>query len=340
MVSPYRFLMGNRYSCTDIQSVMSLPDSVRKRFADLRTHSLIILPLVAGGEWYGLLSLHFPTRRMTNKDDLRHVRGLVDGTSIAIKNIRLLESESKARQEAETANELKLKFLAMISHELRTPLTPIKGFATTLLAEDVVWPAEKQREFLMIINRESDKLSDLIEQLLNLSRIEAGSLRITPKKLPFKNVLNSALVQLQALTAEHALVLNISSDLPPIFCDEQRIAQVLTNLVGNAAKFSPPGSQITISAHRSGDLVQIDVADQGPGIPAEYRSRIFEAFRQVEDGTDNLIKGAGLGLAICKGLVEAQRGKIWVQDQRGPGAIMSFTLPVWKERDSYGTNEI
>ena len=220
----------------------------------------------------------------------------------------------------------------MISHELRTPLTPIKGFATTLLAEDVVWPAEKQREFLMMINWESDKLSDLIEQLLNLSRIEAGSLRITPKKLPFKNVLNSALVQ-RALTAEHALVLNISSDLPPIFCDEQRIAQVLTNLVGNAAKFSPPGSQITISAHRSGDLVQIDVADQGPGIPAEYRSRIFEAFRQVEDGTDNLIKGAGLGLAICKGLVEAQRGKIWVQDQRGPGAIMSFTLPVWKERD-------
>ena len=113
---------------------------------------------------------------MTNMDDLRHVRGLVDETAIVIKNIRLLEAESQARQEAERANDLKLKFLGMISHELRTPLTSIKGFATTLLADDVVWAADKQHEFLETINRESDKLHDLIEQLLDLSRMEAGVL--------------------------------------------------------------------------------------------------------------------------------------------------------------------
>ena len=268
---------------------------------------------------------------MTNKDDLLHVRGLVYETSIAIKNIRLLEAESKARQEAEKANDLKLKFLAMISHELRTPLTPIKGFATTLLAEDVIWTPEKQREFLMIISRESDKLSDLIEQLLNLSRIEAGSLRISRKKVPMITIINSALVQLQALTTEHELVLEIPIDLPLVFADEQRIAQVLTNLVGNAAKFAPIGTQITISAHQTGEMIQVDVADQGPGIPAKYRAGIFEAFRQVETFTDNLMKGAGLGLAICKGLIEAQKGKIWVQDRPEPGTIMSFTLPVSKD---------
>ncbi|HMN59046.1 MAG TPA: ATP-binding protein [Anaerolinea sp.] len=316
----------------DIQSVMSLPDPVRKRFADLRTHSLIILPLVAGGEWYGLLSLPFNTRRMPNKDDLLHVRGLVDATSIAIKNIRLLEAESKARQEAETANDLKLKFLAMISHELRTPLTPIKGFATTLLAEDVIWTPDKQKEFLAIISRESDKLSDLIEQLLNLSRIEAGSLRISRKKLFMNNIINSALAQLQALTTQHELVLEIPTDLPPLYGDEQRITQVLTNLVGNAAKFSPVGSQIHISTHQEGEMIQVDVADEGPGIPPKYRERIFEAFRQVEMGTDTFTKGAGLGLAICKGLIEAQKGKIWVQEPSGPGTTMSFTLPVWKDR--------
>ena len=151
--------------------------------------------------------------------------------------------------------------------------------------------------------------------------------------------MNSALVQLQALTAEHVLVLDIPPDLPPIFCDEQRIGQVLTNLVGNAAKFSPIGSQVTISAQQSGEMVQVDVADRGPGIPPEYRSRIFEAFRQVENGTDGLTKGAGLGLAICKGLVEAQNGKIWVQDQREPGTIMSFSLPVWKEGVTNETRE-
>jgi signal transduction histidine kinase/PAS domain-containing protein len=312
----------------DIQSETKLPEPVRKRFADLHTHSLIILPLIANGEWYGLLSLHFKTRRMTNMDDLRHVRGLVDDTAIVVKNMRLLEAESQARHEAEMANELKLKFLAMISHELRTPLTSIKGFTTTLLADDVVWPADKQLDFLQIINRESDKLSDLIEQLLDLSRMEAGILRISPKKVSLKTVIESALVQLQALINDHELVLEIPRELPLIYADGQRIAQVLTNLVGNAAKFSPKGTQIIISTRRSGEMIQVDVADQGPGIPPQDRTRVFESFRQLENGTGSRTKGAGLGLAICKGLIEAHGGMIWVQDRAGPGTVISFTLPL------------
>jgi two-component system sensor histidine kinase KdpD len=287
--------------------------------------------LIAGGEWYGLLSFHFNTRRMTNLDDLRHVRGLVDETAIVIKNMRLLEAESLARHEAELANDLKLKFLAMISHELRTPLTSIKGFATTLLADDVVWAADKQQDFLQIINRESDKLGDLIEQLLDLTRMEAGVMRIAPKKVSLNTVISTALVQLQALTTGQVLGLSIPSDLPFILCDAQRIAQVLTNLVGNAAKFSPVGTKITISARRAEAMVQIDVADQGPGIPSKDRIRVFESFRQLENGTGSRMGGAGLGLAICKGLIEAHQGEIWVQDHIGPGTVISFTLPVYGE---------
>ncbi len=312
----------------DIQAVMELPEPVRKRFSSLQTHSLIILPLIASGEWYGLLSLHFKTRRMTKMDDLLHMRGLVDETAIVIKNMRLLEAESQARQEAERANALKLKFLGMVSHELRTPLTSIKGFATTLMADDVIWPPDKQRSFLETINKESDTLHDLIEQLLDLSRLEAGILRIHQEHISMNKVLESALPQLHALTTEHNLVVKVPGGLPLIFGDDLRISQVLTNLVSNAAKYSPPGSQITISMHQTGGMIQTDVADQGPGIPPHDRERVFEAFQQLENGAGNNTKGAGLGLAICKGLIESQNGKIWIQDHLSPGATISFTLPL------------
>lgn len=315
----------------DIQSVTELPETVKKRFADLHTHGLIILPLIAGGEMYGLLSLHFKTRQMSNMDDLNHVRGLVDEMALVIKNVRLLEAESQARKEAERANELKLRFLGMISHELRTPLTSIKGFATTLLADDVEWDADKQHEFLETIDSEADKLHDLIEQLLDLSRIEAGILRITPTKISLSTIIDSAIAQLQAIINDHNLVLNVPAKLPPIFGDELRIAQVLTNLVSNAVKFSPPQTQITISAHRAGKMVQVDVSDQGPGVPQKDTTRIFEAFRQLENETSSRTKGAGLGLAICKGLIEAHHGQIWIQNHDGPGTIISFTVPIWSE---------
>jgi two-component system sensor histidine kinase KdpD len=267
-------------------------------------------------------------------DDLRHIRGLVDQTAIAIDNIRLLAAEAKARHEAEQANDLKLKFLAMISHELRTPLTSIKGFATTLLADDVQWHPVNQHDFLRTIDEETDKLSDLIEQLLDLSRLEAGTLRIAPKPQTLEHVITTALAQLQAITANHQLMLNVPRDLPLIRADAERISQVLTNLVGNSARYSPAQTTITVTAQRANGMVQIDVTDQGPGIPRQARARIFEPFEQVERPPTNRTGGAGLGLAICKGLIEAHGGRIWVQDRLEPGTTISFTLPVAGERNS------
>jgi signal transduction histidine kinase len=312
----------------DVRSKRELPQRARRRFEELKTRSLIIFPLIARGAWYGVLSLHFKLRRAIDVDDLRHLRGLVDETAIAIDNIRLLAAEAKARREAEQANDLKMKFLAMISHELRTPLTSIKGFATTLLADDVQWHPSSQRDFLHTISEEADKLGDLIEQLLDLSRLEAGILRIVPKAQTLDKIIATAMAQLQTVTADHHLALDVPHDLPLIHVDAQRIAQVLTNLVGNAAKYSPPQTPITLSAHQAGDVLQIDVADQGPGIPPQERVRVFEPFQQLESQASNRTKGAGLGLAICKGLVEAHGGCIWIQDRSAPGTIISFTLPI------------
>lgn len=312
----------------DIRTSAALSPRIKQRFEILKTRSLIIFPLIAGDEWYGALALHFQERHAVAVEDVRHLRGLVDQAAIAISTLRSLAAEAKARREAEEADALKLKFLAMISHELRTPLTSIKGFATTLLADDVQWPLESQRDFLQTINEEADKLGDLIEQLLDLSRLQAGTLRIAPKRQTIQGIVNTAMAQLQMITAQHQLDLNVPIDLPALHADGDRIAQVLTNLVSNAVKFSPPHSIITVTARHLGDKVQVDVSDQGQGIAPTERRRIFEPFQQLDAQGIQRTQGAGLGLAICKGLIEAHGGRIWVQDQSGPGTTLSFTLPI------------
>ena len=171
-------------------------------------------------------------------------------------------------------------------------------------------------------------MGDLIEQLLDLSRLEAGTLRIAPKRQTIERIVDTAMAQLQIVTAQHRLDLNVPNDLPALHVDSDRIAQVLTNLVGNAVKFSPPHTAITVSAVRGDDVVQIDVSDEGRGIAPTERNRIFEPFQQIDDRGVNRVKGAGLGLAICKGLVEAHGGRIWVQDRSAPGTTVSFTLPL------------
>jgi PAS domain S-box-containing protein len=241
--------------------------------------------------------------------------------------ITMLEQEREARLKAEEANEVKLKFLAMISHELRTPLTSIKGFASTLLAKDVNWDTDSQAEFLEIIDQEANKLTDLVEQLLDVSRLHAHNLRINPVMQRLSEAVNTAVPQLQHIAARHHFVLDIPPDLPLTTFDTLRIAQVIVNLVDNAAKYSPPGTSIHLYADQIDHHLQVTVSDQGMGIPPEYRQTVFEAFQQL-DRPGGAHKGAGLGLAICKGLIEAHGGRIWIDNQPTPGTTIRFTLPI------------
>jgi PAS domain S-box-containing protein len=246
----------------------------------------------------------------------------------------LLKREHGARLEAERANALKLQFLAMISHELRTPLASIKGFASTLLAEDVHWSAEEWHRFTAIINSEADKLSDLVEQLIDLSRLQAGTLKILPEPVFFSEIIHVAEPQLRVVAEHHRLHFQIADNLPLLLADRQRVAQVLTNLVGNAARFSPPQTDITVTAQSQDDEALVTVSDQGEGIPAEMQEKVFEPFQQLDAmGT----RGLGLGLAICKGLVEGHGGLLWIQESSPAGTTFAFTLktaptlpPAWK----------
>ena len=313
----------------DIRQTPNVHEVMLKRLMNVGVVSSAIFPLIAGGEWYGALSLHFDQFIKINNDDLRHLQGLVDEVAMGIYNFRLLEAEAQARHEAEEANNSKLNFLAMISHELRTPLTSIKGFATTLLADDVEWNPENQHDFIETISSEADKLTELIEQLLNLSRLEAGAIRITPQRVEWNQILLTSLAQLNALTLNHHLILEKPEfDNPILNVDVVRVSQVVVNLVANAVKYSPQNTTITVTTEKlSSEFVKICVIDEGIGIPHEARDRVFEAFQQL-DREKGGTQGAGLGLSICKGLIEAHGGRIWVDDHTGQGTTMSFTLPI------------
>jgi len=313
---------------TEIQSDPRLTPIVRDFLLEGQIQTLAIFPLVAAGIWIGSLLVYYKQEHHFDHLKLRYLKVLVDQATITLYNLHLLAVEEDSRHEAERANKIKSKFLAMISHELRTPLTSIIGFTTTLLAEDVTWEPDEQRDFIHTIQHEADRLQELIEQLLDLSRLEAGMLPISPKPYSLHEIIEDALPQFQILTNGQTITMHLPANLPPVNVDAKRIAQVLVNLVRNASAYASEGTEISISASVRGGFVQINVNDQGPGIPPAEHKRIFEAFRRGENAENGSAQGAGLGLAICKGLVEAHGGRIWIKKKTTPGTTISFTIPL------------
>ncbi len=222
-------------------------------------------------------------------------------------------------------DELKSNLIATVSHELRTPLAAIKGYATTLLADDVEWDPNTQREFLQIISGETDRLTRLVSDLLDLSRIEAGSLQMNLAPIQLERLVEHAAAQVFGSNLSR-LQQHYPPDLPPIWVDRQRVEVILRNLIENADKYGPPGAPITITARLIKDFIQVTVSDQGPGIPSQHREKIFASFYRVDGRLTRAIPGAGLGLAICQGFVRAHGGQIWLEPQT-TGTAVTFSIP-------------
>jgi signal transduction histidine kinase len=225
-------------------------------------------------------------------------------------------------------DEMKSRLLSTVSHELRTPLASIKGFATTLLRQDVQWDETTRREFLSIIDTESDRLSELIGNLLDMSRIEAGVLAVEAEPVDLLPLLQETTAGFQMMTREHRITLRAPSHLPLVMADARRIRQVLRNLIENALKYSPGGGPVTIAAELQSGQVQISVADEGIGIQAYLQDRIFDRFYQADSASTREVGGVGLGLSICKAIVEAHGGQIWAESEPGRGSTFYFTLPL------------
>lgn len=234
---------------------------------------------------------------------------------------------------AQALEQMQNQLLATVSHELRTPLASIKGFATTLLRQDVRWDEASQREFLHIIEEESNRLEELIDNLLDMSQVEAGALRIHPEPLRLRRIVREAVEQAQRRTEAHWFVVDLPEELPRVWADPRRIRQVLSNLLENAVKYSPDGGEISVRCEVDAENVMVSVADHGVGIPPPLRDRVFDPFFQVDGSSTRQSGGSGLGLAIVKGIVEAHHGAIWVEPMPERGSVFRFTLPIVKEGD-------
>ncbi|MFY9234156.1 MAG: ATP-binding protein [Fimbriimonadaceae bacterium] len=226
---------------------------------------------------------------------------------------------------------MKSSFVAMASHELRTPLTAIKGFTSTLLMDDT-FHMDERREFYMIIDQECDRLTRLINDLLNTARIEAGeSLKPNYTRVDFRALLDKAIMIQRQATNRHTLILEAPPTLPMIIGDEDKLDQVLTNLLNNAIKYAPNGGNITMTATLEGDTILVAIADEGLGIPKDHQARVFEKFHRVNNEDNRKIYGTGLGLYLVRHLVEqVHMGSIWVESEGipGKGSTFYFRIPI------------
>jgi len=242
------------------------------------------------------------------------------------KSVFALSKMDDERQQLEKA---KSEFLSITSHELRTPITPLKAQLQMLQQEYFGKLTEKQKESIEVILRNTERLNKIIEDFLEISRIEAARLKFVFRKTDLKNVVNETVRFMDGFAREKNVTLVITIDeLPLIEVDPDRISQVLRNLVHNAIKFSPVDSTIEIIAEQIKDWVQFSVKDHGVGLSQEDQIRVFEPFYQVDGALDRKYGGTGLGLTICRGIIEAQKGKIWVESQPGVGSTFIFTVPL------------
>jgi PAS domain S-box-containing protein len=223
---------------------------------------------------------------------------------------------------------LRTELMSNVSHELRTPLASIKGFASTLLRTDTKWNEEEQRDFLKTIDEEADHLNRIIGDILDMSRIDAGALKLNPGFNNIIEILDSVRMRFTHLQIHHNLIVKTPGWLPPIYVDSMRIGQVLSNLIDNAVKYSLEGSDIVIEAKLVGDDIVVSVTDSGIGISPEALSKLFDRFYQVDRVVRGKKGGTGLGLSISRGIIQSHGGKIWVESEVDKGSKFSFSLPV------------
>ena len=289
-----------------------------------RVHAV---PVKAGGGGLGMLLLVGTSSgpRFSPADD-RLLSAVSFQLGLAVERRRLRRDVTEA-EILRRADDLKSALLNAVSHDLRTPLASIIASAGSLLQRDVAWTEQEREEFAQAIDEEARRLNRIVANLLNLSRIESGNLRPEKGWYDLGALVDDVLGRLSPLTARQQVVADVPEDLPPVYLDYVEIDQVLSNLVENASKYAPAGTEIRVSVWLEGQEVRVEVADRGPGIPPAQISQLFEPFSRP-GGDRSRPKGTGLGLAVAKGLVEAHGGKIWFQNRPGGGALFVFALPV------------
>jgi len=258
------------------------------------------------------------------------LESLVSQVALAIERTRLSEEAQQAHVRVETER-MRNAILSSVSHDLRTPLATITGAASSLVEDQREFDPSARRELSRSIYREANRLDRLLKNLLDMMRIEAGAVQLSKEWHPMDEIVGAALARLEGRLGDHRLNTALPSDLPLVLIDGVLLEQVVINLVENAVKYAPAGSAIDISASASNSEVIVEVADRGPGIPAGEETRIFAKFYRAKPAREG---GVGLGLTICRGIIEAHGGRIWAENRHGAGAVFRFTIPLLERQPS------
>ena len=284
--------------------------------------SMLGVPLVSGDECVGVLAMLDKAGGFTTSDE-SFMMLFAAQAAVAVRNSQLYEH-------TKSLDRLKSEFVAVVSHEIRTPLTSVKGAVELLSDERFFQNSDQQNKLLVIAHANAERLLVLINSILDFSKLEASALAMQAERHPIEPVIQQAADNLKTLLDERRIRLRIalSENVPDVMLDANRVVQVVTNLLSNAIKFSPEGGDILVSAESWEGYVRVGVRDRGEGIAARDLPKLFKKFSQIDSGPTRKVGGTGLGLVICKGIVEQHGGRIWVDSAPGEGSTFYFTLPV------------
>ncbi len=317
-----------------------VPDADRDlEYASLawRKKTMLAVAIRIDGRPWGWITVSRRRPRPFSDREIDLIRTFAQQAAIAIENVRLFtETREKSEQlatansELEAASRHKSEFLANMSHELRTPLNAVIGFSDVLEQGMVGGLSDKQREYIRDISSSGRHLLDLVNEILDLSKVEAGRMELERSEFSVCEAVLSAFNFVRERAAKHLIELaaDVPADLGTISADERKIRQVLLNLLSNAVKFTPDGGWIGVTARRQDGQLTVSVRDTGIGIAAEDQPSVFEEFRQVGKADDRSREGTGLGLTLAKRFVELHGGRIWVESEVGKGSTFTFALPV------------
>lgn len=305
-----------------METVRNKLDAYRKE----TNHILTGVPITSKDNVIGILGGISSSSHELTSNQVQLLTTIGHQIGITVENERLTQQAAEVKILREV-DRLRSELIANVSHELRTPLGLINISCSSLLMDDVEFDRDTQRNFLSSIEEEVGKLERIVENLLDLGRVEGGRLRLEKQPTDLAELARNVIRAMKTLSAQHSFECNIISEPLMATVDAKRIEQVLRNLLDNAIKYSPNGGTISIQASLEKSQILISVTDQGIGIPADVWDKVFDRFYRAENVITLRMRGAGLGLSVCQGIVEAHGGLIWVESQPGVGSIFCLTLP-------------
>lgn len=288
---------------------------------------LLGIPVYTDKYNIGVLVIHIQASSIEfYEQEVQFLQMLADLLATALQTARSKHPSEPAAQ-IDQVDQMRAEALAILSHEMRTPLASIKGYATALLLDEVNWPAEKRNEFLQLIDKETDNLKTMINEVLDSSLIDIGQFMLEFQPVRLNLIARQVAEEMQQHSDVHQIVIDFPEDFPIVDADQRRITQVIRNIVDNAIKYSPEGGLILMRGEKRQKDVVVSISDTGVGISPEDLIPLFDKYFRVKSPTGYYVPGTGLGLPVARALIEEHQGRIWAESQVGEGTVLFFSLP-------------